>query len=96
MCRRCSECEHSSHHWIYNGGGELDQPDYHCKHCNAIGDTCRGCYGDGWEPEFVIDPIHGMAPEPCQECLGEGVILVGGGDVVYTKPSVQATDGSEV
>jgi hypothetical protein len=37
---------------------------------------------------LTLHPEYGMGPEPCQECGGEGVILCGGGDVVFDRRSV--------
>lgn len=84
MCRRCTECEGYSHHWIPNmafgdDGEENNQAAYECKHCNALGDECRECYGDGcnqWDDDH--DSV-------CGGCDGEGVIHVAGGDVVYSR-----------
>lgn len=84
MCRRCSDCINCSHHWIYSPPSEdMNAPDHECKHCNAIGDTCRECWGDGCDPAVVSANDF----EDCPECGGEGVILVAGGDVVFTRNS---------
>ena len=82
MCRRCSECIDSDHHWLPNGAfGDDSQENneciYVCKHCNAIGDECGECDGDGCDP-YSDDEL-------CAECGGEGIVYVAGGDVVYTK-----------
>lgn len=89
MCRRCSECEHYSHHWMWSPQGSEDDmmPDYCCKHCNAIGDECGECHGDGCDPNPKPSERSGD-PDPCPECGGEGVILVGGGDIVFSRDSV--------
>jgi hypothetical protein len=52
MCRRCSECDGYSHHWLPNGsfGDEREENNeaaFECKHCNALGDECPDCLGDG-------------------------------------------------
>lgn len=82
MCRRCSDCPNNSHHWIYSpdADDDMNSPDHECKHCNALGVTCGECLGDGFDPSDERD-----APGPCPDCDGEGVILVAGGDVVYTR-----------
>lgn len=70
-CRRCTECEGREHHWIDNPdfGNEnrpIEQQHSHiCKHCEAFGDECVTCYGEGEEP--------GLEDEPCGACDGEGV-----------------------
>jgi hypothetical protein len=90
MCRRCSECPNSSHHWIPESpigddGDDFDEgPEWGCKHCNAFGDTCPSCYGDGIDPNDYLPQISGD-PNPCPDCDGEGVILKGGGDKVYSR-----------
>ena len=45
-CRRCSECVGCEHHWIEDPTPEHD---YVCKHCEAKGDMCLECSGDGCE-----------------------------------------------
>lgn len=85
MCRRCSECEHYSHHWMYAPSSDEDNnADHECKHCNALGDTCGECMGDGCATSQRNDDRIGD-PDPCPECDGEGVVLVAGGDVVYER-----------
>ena len=65
-CRRCVECAGMTHHWISNDECEgPDDPEFVCKHCDAIGETCRACCGDG-----------GLEDETCQACGGEGVIAL--------------------
>jgi len=66
-CRRCAECEYSDHHWIDNATGNPDDPEWTCKHCDAVGSTCAACDGEGG---FVGPPVR-----PCLECDGEGVII---------------------
>lgn len=85
MCRRCSECPNSSHHWMPETGDDDDGPEWGCKHCNAMGDTCPDCYGDGIDPNDYLLPQISGDPNPCPTCDGEGVILVGGGDVVCSR-----------
>ena len=87
MCRRCSDCDGYSHHWLYNGafGDEREENNeaaYVCKHCNALGDECGECRGDGCDPN-PSDRDKCGDPDPCPECDGEGVVLVAGGDLVY-------------
>ena len=84
MCRRCSECKNSSHHWIYNSAFG-DDPDsrenaetsHVCKHCDACGNACEDCGGDGVAFDIVGEP--GITRQ-CLTCEGEGVILVSGGN----------------
>lgn len=93
MCRRCSDCQNMSHHWMWNSAytGEIDAAEFCCKHCNALGDTCAECHGDGCAPSYgeedppKLHPEYGMGPSPCPECDGEGVILCAGGDVVFSR-----------
>ena len=47
VCRRCSECVGCEHHWIPD---PCPDHDYVCKHCDAKGDMCLNCTGDGCEP----------------------------------------------
>lgn len=63
VCRRCSECPNSYHHWIEcceeietGEAGEVIF-DRVCKHCGCLGTACEKCDGDG-----------------CEECRQEGVI----------------------
>jgi len=69
-CRRCSECQGMSHHWMENSNfamdescGEFFDPDeptdctHICKHCDARGEECGICGGEG-----------------CSACGGEGVV----------------------
>jgi hypothetical protein len=62
-CRRCSDCEGHTHHWLEDLMAEDDpefQPgDYGCKHCPQRGDECGTCGGEG-----------------CIDCDFEGVIPV--------------------
>lgn len=80
MCRRCSECEGMSHHWMENTSfGDDDEikennsTTHLCKHCDAMGDECEECFGDGYDP---LAPEDEEDPAPCQNCNGEGVLLV--------------------
>lgn len=84
MCRRCSECENYSHHWIPEPPTE-GGADFGCKHCNAVGDECQECYGDGIDPNDHLLPQISGDPNRCPNCDGEGVVLVAGGDVVYSR-----------
>lgn len=72
-CRRCSECEGMSHHWLPNpdycndeAPEELQYAGWICKHCNAVGDDCGSCYGIGITED----------EEDCHDCEGEGVIEI--------------------
>lgn len=73
-CRRCSECENSSHHWLPNPNlgdaeeGEHSGHAYCCKHCDAQGNECEACYGSGCADEDGPESVE------CPECNGEGVI----------------------
>lgn len=60
--------------------GRITSVTHLCKHCDALGNECEACGGDGCASEtaaeLMIDPVHGMAPAPCSTCNGEGVVLV--------------------
>lgn len=60
-CRRCSECDGMSHHWIPDPMDPSDPDylpgDYACKHCEQRGDCCDECSEEG-----------------CESCNHEGVI----------------------
>lgn len=70
-CRRCSDCEGASHHWLPNGNfgndpsNPHDEEDYNvqathlCKHCPVFGMECEACQGEG-----------------CDSCEHEGVVLL--------------------
>lgn len=64
--KQCSVCEGASHHWLPNS--EIDDPmdpTHVCKHCDAKGDECEYCEGDGNNPN---------GPDgPCPVCNGEAV-----------------------
>lgn len=64
-CRRCSECKNYSHHWTPDPVPD-DIGEYGCKHCEARGDGCELCCGDG--------EVEGVQ---CQLCMGEGVVFCG-------------------
>lgn len=82
-CRRCTECEGRTHHWIpdLHDSEDLDDEDrllqgaYGCKHCDQRGEECPVCGGEGGE---YLDPDE--APnswfELCGCCKGEGVITI--------------------
>jgi hypothetical protein len=60
---RNETCEHYWLEW------EDDAP-YTCKHCEAPGDDCPRCCGDGWDDD----------PDPkCPECGGHGIVATGRG-----------------
>jgi hypothetical protein len=69
-CRRCSECDGATHHWIDNDEayGEED-PSHACKHCDATGDECETCGGDG---ERISPDGHNLGL--CLACDGYGVV----------------------
>ena len=94
MCRRCSECNGASHHWIYNSvfGNESEERENNavthvCKHCNAVGIECEECNGEGVVDSGGVQPWGEWINVPCPECNGEGVVLCGGGDVVFSRSS---------
>lgn len=70
-CRRCSECEGASHHWMEADVYDEGDPEYECKHCDTIGRECDGCCGDG----IVEDDGSGAGECPCPMCQGEGVVV---------------------
>ena len=75
-CRKCSECKRLSHHWIENeelGDEESELCDYThtCQHCDAVGNECVACDGDGQDRASSL----GDDMMPCGECNGEGVIF---------------------
>ena len=77
MCRRCGDCEGYSHHWMHNGEIEDENdPEFVCKHCDAVGDECSACFGDGCDSSADM--------ELCDVCQGEGVIYIRGGGIVYS------------
>jgi hypothetical protein len=69
-CRRCSECQDSEHHWIDNDecSGE-DDPAHACKHCDALGDECEMCDGEGGRTSE-----DGEQLALCPACKGHGVV----------------------
>jgi len=69
-CRRCSECPPpSEHHWMdnFDAEGEGD-PTHECKHCDALGDECETCGGEGGR---TSDDGYDMGL--CPPCKGDGV-----------------------
>lgn len=76
MCRKCSVCEDSSHHWLDHVPefDDLDEvpdwqpgdPTHSCKHCEQLGVECEHCDGTG--------QAHGDEEHNCSFCHGEGVI----------------------
>jgi hypothetical protein len=78
-CRRCSECEGMSHHWIADPI-DPDHPEYvpgdhACKHCDQRGDGCDLCAGDG---RLLDDELSFDDAPICPNCNGEGVLPVSG------------------
>lgn len=46
FCQTCGECIGSQHHWIEDF--EVGMPgSFGCKHCDARGEECPECFGDG-------------------------------------------------
>ena len=62
-CKKCEVCAESSHHWVDNPTGDATDPQYICKHCDAVGDACETCWGEDRPPDFA-----------CPECDGEGIM----------------------
>lgn len=71
-CRRCSDCPDADHHWIDNSEcyGPED-PQFCCKHCDALGDECETCDGEGGR--YVETAERTVL---CPPCKGYGVIEV--------------------
>ena len=76
-CRRCAECSQSEHHWLDNDDfGNLDNPEnpasvnaeYVCKHCDALGNECGACSGEGG---YDVD-----GDDECGMCDGTGIKAV--------------------
>lgn len=68
-CRRCSECIGAEHHWIDNEDiDDADDPTHACKHCDAVGDECETCDGEGGRTSE-----DGYALGLCPRCHGHGV-----------------------
>jgi hypothetical protein len=72
-----------SHHWVENTSfadddeiEENNSTTHLCKHCDAMGQECLVCFGDGYDATEPEDAEH---PAPCPHCGGEGVLLVAGG-----------------
>jgi hypothetical protein len=71
-CRRCSDCQSYSHHWLDNPDFGNDPADaeyptgnqYICKHCDAVGDECKICDGSGE-----------CAGLDCRTCKSEGIMV---------------------
>lgn len=86
MCRRCSDCVGMSHHWMDNTDfGDEDEriennsTTHVCKHCEAMGDECGECNGEGEVDTGGQTPWGEWISVPCPECGGEGIVLVAGG-----------------
>lgn len=77
-CRRCSECEGRSHHWIADpmdpDDAEWEPGDHGCKHCSQRGDGCDRCAGDG--QLFNDDNGYDDDAPLCPDCRGEGVVPI--------------------
>jgi len=78
-CRRCTECEGRSHHWLEDPEAFDDQwrelpGEYACKHCDQRGEECPECGGDGGQ---WLDDDGADVALNCPCCKGEGVIPVG-------------------
>lgn len=68
-CRRCSDCHGAEHHWIDNADVDLDDATHACKHCDAVGDECETCDGEGGRTSE-----DGHALGLCPRCKGHGVV----------------------
>jgi len=69
-CRRCYECQGSEHHWMDNYDAEGPKDATHaCKHCDALGDECETCLGEGGRTREDGEDM-GL----CPVCKGYGVI----------------------
>jgi hypothetical protein len=76
-CRRCSECEGRTHHWMADphdpdNADDEDRElpgDFGCKHCEQRGDECGDC--EGAYP-LEIDEEAAL----CLTCGGEGVVPI--------------------
>lgn len=84
MCKRCSDCRGMSHHWMPNY--YFDDEDFEdnstthcCKHCDAVGNECHECCGEGEVDSGGTDERGSFLSLPCLECNGEGVIWLAGG-----------------
>lgn len=66
-CRRCSVCRNSSHHWLPNTAfGDLNEEN------NEVEYVCKHC-------DAIGDECVNCFAEGCDDCDGEGVILISGG-----------------
>ena len=68
VCRRCTVCEDMPHHWLPDP--DMSEPpryDHICKHCDAVGQSCDLCEGDG------IDSDDEEGENVCGACDGAGV-----------------------
>lgn len=78
VCRRCSECQGYSHHWLSNpnfGSDDNRAYEFECKHCEAAGEECPVCDGRGSVSGRSLCPVEEF-PDTCQLCNGEGVVVV--------------------
>lgn len=70
-CRRCSDCQGMTHHWIegddFSGDGEAGGSEFVCKHCEQPGRECDQCEGLGCFEEVDCYAV-------CAHCDGEGVV----------------------
>lgn len=75
-CRRCSDCRGAEHHWIDNSEcyGPED-PSHECKHCDAFGNECEACAGEGGEVVDIGERENGGVAL-CPPCKGYGVVEV--------------------
>jgi hypothetical protein len=76
-CRRCSECPGADHHWIESVYGDEpineSSPSHICKHCDATGDECDACDGEGGEVVDIGERDNGGVAL-CPPCKGHGVV----------------------
>ena len=79
-CRRCSECEGMTHHWLPDCDDAVP-PTYTavCKHCEAVGDECPVCADnedDLEEDDLEEDEEELEAAELCRCCHGAGIVYL--------------------
>ena len=69
VCRRCSECRNSDHHWMDNPDFGNDDPDAEPEHNPNVSHICKHCEQEGYE-------CGGCGGEGCEECNGAGVLSI--------------------
>lgn len=79
VCRRCSECPNSRHHWM-DCCEEIETAegtvifDRICKHCELLGTDCEACGGDGCMDTGGVTPQGQFINDHCPACDGYGVV----------------------